>query len=108
MGGYFTLWRIVSIFVALFRSDSRNKVIPRRILHGLLLGQRSSLGDCQVKGLIGLPHQACFRPKGEQQPHNDNKPNVILPLSADFILQKWFASQQYQNKECAGKGHRQK
>ena len=108
MGSCQIFCRTVHISIALLRSDNRCGISSWSGQRGLLLRrQRGGPGNGLIDSLIGLSQQAYFRPKREQQPQNDHQPNVILPLTADFIFQKSLSQKQRQNKQTAGKGHGQ-
>ena len=54
------------------------------------------------------PHQAHLRRQRQQQPGNDNQPDVILPPAAEPALQQRPGQQQEQDQQGAGGGQRNK
>jgi len=82
-----------------------------------------NIGACSVRGRVGCgagldggllnrpvggPQQVRFRREGEQQAQDCNEPDVILPLTADFVPPDALSPKKHQYEQSPGQGHGEK
>lgn len=65
-------------------------------------GLRQKLGLRDRLSYGGFDRQGPLRAEGEQQPQNNNEPDIIMPLAADLILQQALSNKQEHNQQPAG------